>query len=238
MRIRRATAPLSALAALALLLTGCSGSDEDATGASEEAEQTSPLSEYLSAVYGGDLSPEEQEKKFAEEQRETEELVARCMQEEGFEYTPTTSSGAFYGGDGTDTLSSATGAYLYGDAGNDTLTGVAGNDTFDGGLGGDEFHGGAGNDKLTGREGDDRLFGEDGDDHITGDRGADRLLGGEGGDTIFGNLDSDVVGGGPGADRINVVAGGIDVVAGGAGNDTVFASATDVVATDCEDVRR
>ena len=102
MRIRRASAPLSVLAALTLLLSGCSGSDEDATGASEEAEQTSPLSEYLSAVYGGDLSPEEQEKKFAEEQREMEELVAQCMQEQGFEYTPATNSGAFYGGDGTE----------------------------------------------------------------------------------------------------------------------------------------
>jgi hypothetical protein len=94
MHIRRASAPLSALAALALLLSGCSGSEKDDTG-SAGAEQGSPLEKYLSAAYGADLSPEEQEEKFAEQQRQTEELVAQCMQEEGFEYTPATDTGAY-----------------------------------------------------------------------------------------------------------------------------------------------
>ncbi len=96
MHIRRASAPLSALAALTLLLAGCSGSDgEDSDGASSAAEQESPLAEYLNAAYGGDLSPEEQEEKFAEQQRQMEELVAQCMQDEGFEYMPATDSGAY-----------------------------------------------------------------------------------------------------------------------------------------------
>jgi hypothetical protein len=102
MRIRRALAPLSAMAAIALLLSGCSGSDGDATGASDGAEQESPLAEYLNAVYGGDLSPEEQEREFAEQQREQEELVAQCMKEEGFEYTPDTSSSSYSASDGTE----------------------------------------------------------------------------------------------------------------------------------------
>ena len=103
MHIRRASAPLSALAALALLLSGCSGSEGDDTGSSDSAEQESPLSEYLNAAYGGDLSPEEQEEKFAEQQRQTEELVAQCMQEEGFEYTPATDTGAsFSSGEDTE----------------------------------------------------------------------------------------------------------------------------------------
>jgi hypothetical protein len=96
MHIRRASAPLSALAAMALLLSGCSGSEGDDTGSSGGAEQESPLQKYLSAAYGGDLSPEQQEERFADQQRQTEELVAQCMQDEGFEYTPATDTGTFF----------------------------------------------------------------------------------------------------------------------------------------------
>ncbi|TYP81910.1 hypothetical protein [Blastococcus xanthinilyticus] len=99
MRIRRALTPLSAAAVLAVLLSGCSGSEEDATGASGDAEQESPLTEYLSAAYGADLSPEEQERQFAQQQRETEELVAQCMQDEGFEYRPDTSATVSFSGE-------------------------------------------------------------------------------------------------------------------------------------------
>ncbi|MGY1650625.1 hypothetical protein [Geodermatophilus sp. SYSU D01119] len=95
MHVRPALARVSAVAALALLLSSCSGSDGDSGAATGTAEQTSPLSEYLDAVYGGDLSPEEQERRFAEEQEQVEELVARCMQEQGFEYTPNTQSATF-----------------------------------------------------------------------------------------------------------------------------------------------
>ena len=96
--VRSALAPLAAVAALTLLLSGCSGSDGDTGGTADAAEQTSPLSEYLNAVYGGDLSPEEQERQFAEDQARIEELVAECMQEQGFEYTPQTPSDTFVSG--------------------------------------------------------------------------------------------------------------------------------------------
>ncbi|WP_299951856.1 hypothetical protein [uncultured Modestobacter sp.] len=99
MRIRRTSAALSALTALALVLAGCSGSDDDPAAT---AEQDSPLTEYFNAVYGGDLSPEEQERQFAEQQAEREELVAQCMQDQGFEYTPDTQSSSFSAGDGTE----------------------------------------------------------------------------------------------------------------------------------------
>jgi hypothetical protein len=98
MRIRRTPAALSALTAVVLALTGCSGSDD----AAAEAESESPLAEYLDAVYGGDLSPEEQERQFAEQQAQQEELVAACMQEQGFEYTPADPSSSFVSGDGTE----------------------------------------------------------------------------------------------------------------------------------------
>jgi hypothetical protein len=56
--VRPVLVPLSAVAALAVLLAGCSGSAGDATATADTAEQRSPLAEYLDAVYGGDLSPE------------------------------------------------------------------------------------------------------------------------------------------------------------------------------------
>jgi len=99
MRIRRCSAALSAVTALALLLAGCSGGDDDPAAAEE---QESPLTEYMNAVYGGDLSPEEQEAKYAEELEQTEQLVAQCMQDQGFEYTPNTAGGSFSAGDGTE----------------------------------------------------------------------------------------------------------------------------------------
>lgn len=81
----RSTGPLAVLAAsaLALTLAGCS-----ANGGGELSYEDSPLNEYLSASYGGDLSPEEQQKKFDEQQRQQEDLMAQCMAEEGFEYQP------------------------------------------------------------------------------------------------------------------------------------------------------
>jgi len=42
----------------------------------------------LSSAFGADLSPEEQGKKFAEDERQREDLVAQCMSEKGFEYIP------------------------------------------------------------------------------------------------------------------------------------------------------
>ncbi|MEI4272952.1 hypothetical protein TEK04_14585 [Klenkia sp. LSe6-5] len=90
MRTRRLTACLAAFGASAVVLAGCSSSPE---GSGDAAEQTSPLSEYMSAVYGGDLSPEEQQAQYDEQNRQIEEMVADCMVEQGFEYIPNTSNG-------------------------------------------------------------------------------------------------------------------------------------------------
>jgi hypothetical protein len=87
----RSTGPLAALAATAMMfvLAGCSGTAGD-DGLSYE---DSPLTKYVTAAYGGDLSPEEQQKQMEENQREIEELVAKCMADEGFEYAPNTDAG-------------------------------------------------------------------------------------------------------------------------------------------------
>ncbi len=85
----RSTGPLAAIAATALALTlaGCS------TGGNELTYEDSPLNEYLTSAFGGDMSPEEQQKKFEEQQRKQEELMAECMAKEGFEYTPNLQNG-------------------------------------------------------------------------------------------------------------------------------------------------
>ena len=143
------------------------------------------------------------------------------------------------GTSGNDTLNgTAADDSLFGRAGNDRLFGFAGDDYVDGEDGDDELFGGAGNDIMAGRGGADTINGDEGDDRITGDRGSDRIFGGAGNDDIFGNLDNDTIDGGPGDDRINVVAGGLDIVTCGPGRDTVFVGVGDIVAADCEDVRR
>jgi Ca2+-binding RTX toxin-like protein len=66
---------------------------------------------------------------------------------------------------------------IFGDAGNDSLTGGSGNDS---------LHGGAGNDVLTGGFGSDALFGEDGNDVLNAADGTpDQTVdGGSGSNTI------------------------------------------------------
>lgn len=87
----RSTVPLAALAASAMvfILTGCGGASSD----DQLTYEDSPLSQYLSAAWGGDLSQEEQQKKMEEQQAKVEDLVAQCMADEGFEYTPNADTG-------------------------------------------------------------------------------------------------------------------------------------------------
>lgn len=90
------------------------------------------------------------------------------------------------------------------------LNGTAGADVLLGTPAADALHGRAGRDRLDGRAGADRIF---------GGRGADRLLGGRGKDRLSG---------GPGADHVRC----------GPGRDVVIADHKDVVAANCERVRR
>lgn len=80
---QRASALLAASVCAAFLLGGCAQSDDP-----EPAAKESPLTEFMSSVYGGDVSQEDQEKEYTERERKREDLVAQCMSEEGFEYTP------------------------------------------------------------------------------------------------------------------------------------------------------
>ncbi|GAA1121541.1 hypothetical protein GCM10009651_00100 [Microbacterium natoriense] len=96
----RSTGPLAVLAAAALALTlaGCSTGG----GNGGLTYEDSPLNKYLSAAYGGDLSPEEQQKKLDEQQRKQEDLMAECMAKEGFEYKPNLQNGGTVVSSGED----------------------------------------------------------------------------------------------------------------------------------------
>lgn len=72
------------------LLAACSGSPAEGDKTAEA--EVGPLSTYFESFYGGDLSQEEQQAQFDEQNKATEELVAQCMSEQGFEYLPNTSN--------------------------------------------------------------------------------------------------------------------------------------------------
>jgi Bacterial Ig-like domain (group 3)/RTX calcium-binding nonapeptide repeat (4 copies) len=75
-------------------------------------------------------------------------------------------------------------ADLYGDAGNDTLTGTAGND---------RLFGGPGNDWLAGRKGDDILVGGDGNDLLRDAFGINLFIGGAAADRLTGWAGEDLL---------------------------------------------
>jgi Ca2+-binding RTX toxin-like protein len=102
----------------------------------------------------------------------------------------------------------------------DTLTGGPGNDVLNGRAGNDRLNGGGGNDILNGGAGNDRLSGGAGNDKLTGGPGKDTMLGGAGNDTVI------------------ATDGTKDTVDCGPGRDSVRADRRDVVAKNCEVVRR
>ncbi|WP_449282321.1 hypothetical protein [Leucobacter sp.] len=85
--LRASTTALALLATATLALTGCSGDGK--TGAEATAED-GPLGKYLSALWDGEEYTQE---KLDAETKQTEELVAECMSEEGFEYVPDVQNG-------------------------------------------------------------------------------------------------------------------------------------------------
>lgn len=81
-RVNGTALSLLALAtSAALLLTGCSGGDSK----KKPQDEMGPLDTYLMALSPAD---EMTDKKMEEMDRKTEDLVAKCMAKEGFEYTP------------------------------------------------------------------------------------------------------------------------------------------------------
>lgn len=161
---------------------------------------------------------------------------------------------SFEGGRGADNLFFAIGGQgaasgsLYGDDGNDLLSGSAGTDALYGGEGDDWVDGNWQNndadaDRLYGGEGRDALFGKGGNDVIYGGEGNDKgqiltaspdtwqdnlvdfatdagLYGGDGNDTLDGGAGADFIDGGNGNDDANG-GSGADEIKGFAGNDSL-----------------
>ena len=133
-----------------------------------------------------------------------------------------------YGGTGNDTLyaENTSGNYtdLYGEDGDDTLTGGAGMNTLMGGLGNDTIIGGSGTNFIYG----DDWLGAGGNDVIFGGTGYNYVWAGAGNDTVVGNIGNDNLMGQQGDDQLYGNAGndsliggqGVDTLVGGTGDDT------------------
>jgi Ca2+-binding RTX toxin-like protein len=83
-----------------------------------------------------------------------------------------------------------------------TATGIEAFELY-GNDGDNEITGSAISDAIAGYNGDDRLFGADGDDQLAGGSGDDILVGGDGNDLLRGGYGDDILVGGVGSDQID-----------------------------------
>jgi len=133
--------------------------------------------------------------------------------------------------DGNDVITTSAGNgadRIYGQGGNDIVTGSAQDDV---------IYGGDGIDNLSGANGNDRIYGGAGNDNLAGEGGDDFLFGGDGNDTLNGGLGNDVLVGGTGQDILrgdqnrDMVIGGLVSYSGvnsGTANSKAFGDANDV----------
>lgn len=111
---------------------------------------------------------------------------------------------------------------MFGDKGNDTISGGSRTDYIFGGDGNDSIAGGGGHDSLNGGEGNDYIFGGAGDDRIHGGTGRNNLIGDKGNDVIIsGGTSGSTMRGGSGSDMIRGY-GGIDTILAGSGHDRIY----------------
>ncbi len=136
-----------------------------------------------------------------------------------------------HGGSGNDNLRGDGGTFIFGEEGDDWLTGgmqyggpgddglnsasVAYGDDGDDNLWGSNrsssLYGGRGNDQIDGNGGADIIYGNSGEDLIRGGEGKDSLFGGPDADIIYGNSGDDLLHGGPAADQLSGGPGADDV---------------------------
>lgn len=136
-----------------------------------------------------------------------------------------------YGDDGDDDI---TGTYvsdiIYGGNGDDHLKGMGGADYIYGNLGNDFIEGGSqddhlfghnGNDYIIGDNGEDQIYGGPDDDYLWGGAGIDLIQGEQGRNFLSGGRDNDALGGG---DDDDILCGGTgtDYIYGGEGSDTFW----------------
>jgi VCBS repeat-containing protein len=126
-----------------------------------------------------------------------------------------------YGDSGDDTLSGTNKTdVIYGGGGSDVISGGSGSDNIDGGSGNDVISGGSGSDSIDGGSGNDLISGGSGSDTIDGGSGNDDIFGGSGNDSIDGGSGNDDIFGGSGNDTLDGGSGNDDLE-GGSGNDAL-----------------
>ncbi|MBX7164834.1 MAG: hypothetical protein K1X74_00675 [Pirellulales bacterium] len=138
-------------------------------------------------------------------------------------YSTSSATTYLFGGAGNDTLSGGWGhCFVYGEDGEDVLTaGKLAIAEFYGGAGRDTINGTALGDKIWGGAGLDMIYGNAGDDTIECDEDGAIAFGGAGDDRFYGGSGSDLIYGEDGEDYAEG-RGGMDDLFGGQGNDTLF----------------
>ncbi|MCC5477099.1 calcium-binding protein [Streptomyces barringtoniae] len=112
--------------------------------------------------------------------------------------------GAYVSGDaGDDTIAVGAEGLARGGDGNDTVNASGGDTIVQGGKGDDVLHGGSGTQYLSGDDGRDTITGGTGDDTLNGGTGNDVLYGNSGNDKLYGNSGNDTLYGGPGRDTLS-----------------------------------
>jgi serralysin len=112
--------------------------------------------------------------------------------------------GAYVSGDaGDDTITVGAEGLAWGGDGKDTIFASGGDNIVQGGAGDDELHGGDGAQYLSGDDGNDSIYGGTGDDSLYGGKGNDVLYGNSGNDKLYGNSGNDRLYGGPGTDTLS-----------------------------------
>lgn len=91
------------LGAAALVLAGCSSATPPAS--SQDDWANSPLGKIMAQVYGYSTDEKAMQARMDEQNAQTQELIAQCMSDEGFEYIPVESSGSYSMGDPWETES-------------------------------------------------------------------------------------------------------------------------------------
>ena len=86
-------------AALALLLTACSGKGGQGDASAQPTAEMGPLSAYMEKIGGA-----QDDADYQEMSRRSEELIAQCMADEGFEYVPVDQSGQMAVSTGSDDM--------------------------------------------------------------------------------------------------------------------------------------
>lgn len=123
-----------------------------------------------------------------------------------------------------DSILGVTRDVIFGEDGDDHISGRTDNDRLFGGLGRDSLFGGTGVDLLDGGAGADMLDGQKGSDELLGRSGNDVLKGGTGNDRLVGHARSDTLDGGAGHD-ILIGGTGRDVLIGRKGDDRLTGGA-------------